>query len=72
VPIHNGTFDLAMHRWQDPFERVTSLATENGIALATPRMGERFDLAAPRAGERWWRYVEAMEGVRWEGAVSLK
>ncbi|MGN4031690.1 MBL fold metallo-hydrolase, partial [Burkholderia gladioli] len=55
VPVHNGTFDLAMHRWQDPFERVFGLAAAQGVALATPRMGERLDLAAPHRGERWWR-----------------
>jgi L-ascorbate metabolism protein UlaG (beta-lactamase superfamily) len=55
VPIHNGTFDLALHVWQEPFERVTGLAVARGVALATPRMGERLDLAAPHRGERWWR-----------------
>ena len=57
VPIHNGTFDLAMHRWQEPFERVTGLALARGVSLSTPRMGERLDLAAPHRGERWWRDV---------------
>jgi hypothetical protein len=61
VPIHNGTFDLAMHRWQEPFERVTGLALVRGVALSTPRMGERLDLAAPHRGELWWRHgVEAV------------
>jgi L-ascorbate metabolism protein UlaG (beta-lactamase superfamily) len=59
MPIHNGTFDLAMHRWQEPFERVVGLTTARGILLATPRMGERLDLAAPHRGERWWRNVAA-------------
>ncbi|MFC4275205.1 MBL fold metallo-hydrolase [Achromobacter aloeverae] len=57
VPIHNGTFDLAMHRWQDPFERVTTIARPRGVVLSTPRMGERLDLAAPQAGTPWWRDV---------------
>ncbi|ADG19949.1 MBL fold metallo-hydrolase [Paraburkholderia atlantica] len=57
VPIHNGTFDLAMHRWQEPFERVTGLALARGVALSTPRMGERLDLTAVHRGERWWREV---------------
>ncbi|MEW6340899.1 MAG: MBL fold metallo-hydrolase [Pseudomonadota bacterium] len=57
VPVHNGTFDLAMHRWQEPFERVMGLAAARGILLATPRMGERLDLAAPHRGQRWWRDV---------------
>ncbi|WP_233235705.1 MBL fold metallo-hydrolase [Bordetella sp. LUAb4] len=57
VPIHNGTFDLAMHRWQDPFERVTAIARPRGVVLSTPRMGERLDLAAPQRGTAWWRDV---------------
>ena len=55
LPIHNGTFDLAMHAWDDPFERISALAAENGIALATPRIGERLDLAAPGPTGAWWR-----------------
>jgi L-ascorbate metabolism protein UlaG (beta-lactamase superfamily) len=55
LPVHNGTFDLAMHAWDDPFERVSALAGERGIALATPRMGERVDLAAPQPTRPWWR-----------------
>jgi len=57
LPIHNGTFDLAMHRWYEPFERVSGLAAARGIAVATPRMGERLDLSAPHRGEQWWRHV---------------
>lgn len=55
LPIHNGTFDLAMHAWDDPFERVARLATERGIALSTPRMGERVDLGAPGPTREWWK-----------------
>jgi L-ascorbate metabolism protein UlaG (beta-lactamase superfamily) len=58
LPVHNGTFDLAMHAWRDPFERVSALGTERGIALATPRMGERVDLSAPQPTAAWWREVE--------------
>jgi L-ascorbate metabolism protein UlaG (beta-lactamase superfamily) len=55
MPVHNGTFDLAMHGWREPFERVLALSEQKGIALATPRMGERLDLSAPQAATRWWR-----------------
>ena len=55
LPIHNGTFDLAMHAWDDPFEQVLRLAGEHGIPVATPIMGERIDLTAPHEGRRWWR-----------------
>lgn len=68
VPIHNGTFDLAMHRWQEPFERITGLTSARGVALATPRMGERLNMAAPHRGERWWRNV--VERVKVTETVS--
>ena len=61
LPIHNGTFDLSVHPWHEPFERVLTLAHAHGIALATPVMGERVDIDAPHAGERWWRAVVAQE-----------
>ena len=54
MPVHNGTFDLAMHAWHEPFDRIHALAEANGVALATPGMGERLSLAQPQAGRRWW------------------
>lgn len=59
LPIHNGTFSLSMHAWHEPFDRVLALAEERGISLATPMMGERIDLKAPHAGERWWQALAA-------------
>jgi L-ascorbate metabolism protein UlaG (beta-lactamase superfamily) len=55
LPIHNGTFNLAMHAWWDPFEQILNLGQQHGIAIATPMMGERLDLDAPHAGTPWWR-----------------
>ncbi len=58
MPVHNGTFDLAMHAWHEPFDRIHALAEAGGVALATPQMGERLSLAQPQAGQRWWRELE--------------
>lgn len=55
VPVHNGTFDLAMHAWHEPFDRISALAVREGVQLATPRMGERLDLERPDPGQAWWR-----------------
>lgn len=55
LPVHNGTFDLAMHTWDDPFEQALRLAAERDVHVTTPMMGERVDLNAPHAGSRWWR-----------------
>jgi L-ascorbate metabolism protein UlaG (beta-lactamase superfamily) len=57
LPVHNGTFDLALHPWSEPFERLHALAEENGMKLATPAMGERLSLQEPHAGRLWWREV---------------
>jgi L-ascorbate metabolism protein UlaG (beta-lactamase superfamily) len=57
LPIHNGTFDLALHAWYDPFERITALAETANVALATPQMGERVDMDQLTAGVPWWRAV---------------
>lgn len=64
LPIHNGTFDLALHQWDEPFERVSTLAAERAIPLATPGMGERMDLDAPQSFSPWWRTVKAAQNAR--------
>ena len=58
MPLHNGTFDLALHAWHEPFDRIHALAQAHGVALATPGMGERLSLTQPQAGRRWWLDVE--------------
>ncbi len=59
LPIHNGTFDLAMHPWTEPMERIQALAAAEGIRVATPRFGQPVQLDAMTAGECWWRSVDA-------------
>ncbi|MES2070608.1 MAG: MBL fold metallo-hydrolase [Pseudomonadota bacterium] len=58
MPIHNGTFDLAMHPWHEPFDRIVELAQQHGVALSTPQMGEQLDLAQPQAGRFWWQQAK--------------
>ncbi|MEO8118413.1 MAG: MBL fold metallo-hydrolase [Rhodoferax sp.] len=54
LPVHNGTFDLAMHAWNEPFERIYTLAQAHSLKLATPIMGEQLALSEPRTGSTWW------------------
>ena len=58
VPIHNGTFDLAMHAWTEPMERVQTLAAKLGVAVSTPRFGEPVRMMDVHAGSAWWRGVD--------------
>ena len=69
------TFDLAMHRWQEPFERVTALAIVRGVDLSTPGWASA-SLDEPHRGERWWRTVDeratsvAAKSRRWTLCAS--
>lgn len=54
LPIHWGTFDLALHTWAEPIERLVRAAETQHISLITPRVGELITLT-PRKNEYWWR-----------------
>lgn len=54
LPIHWGTFNLGLHAWHDPPERLVAAAARAGVALALPRIGESFTLEAVPASP-WWR-----------------
>lgn len=53
--VHNSTFDLAFHPWREPLDRVADLAQREGIALATPEIGEPLTLGRPRENRLWWK-----------------
>lgn len=61
MPIHNGTFDLSLHPWHEPFERIADLAWNAGVPLVTPVMGERVDLQAPARSGHWWEAVQELD-----------
>lgn len=57
MPIHWGTFKLAMHSWTDPIERVAVKASELKIPLVTPQIGEPIILSMlPEPNDNWWEY----------------
>lgn len=58
MPVHNGTFDLGLHAWQEPFDRIMSLAKAGEVALTTPEMGQALNMKQPVAGEAWWKKVD--------------
>ena len=53
--VHNSTFNLAFHPWQEPLERVAALARAKGLALATPEIGEVLTIGQPRTNLLWWQ-----------------
>lgn len=63
-PIHWATFNLALHPWYEPMERLTESAWNAKVVVATPVMGEVVDYHKPLGINLWWR--EAMAGVQSE------
>lgn len=59
LPIHNGTFDLALHDWFEPFERITALAAAQQVPLLMPQIGAPVQLSAPPHWLPWWRQHES-------------
>ncbi len=54
MPIHWGTFNLAMHNWTEPVERLLVAADRAGVPVVTPRPGESVDARDPLVAWRWW------------------
>jgi L-ascorbate metabolism protein UlaG (beta-lactamase superfamily) len=57
IPVHWGLFDLALHGWTEPVERVLVAARQHGVRVVTPAPGGSVEPArlAPGAGaSRWW------------------
>lgn len=55
MPVHWGTFNLALHAWDEPGEVLLARAPEQGVSLLTPRLGKPFEPALAEAPEAWWR-----------------
>ncbi|MGB6019418.1 MAG: MBL fold metallo-hydrolase [Sulfurimonadaceae bacterium] len=53
-PIHNGTFDLGLHSWREPFERVDSEAEKKNVSIVYPKMGEAISLIKENNTSKWW------------------
>ncbi len=63
VPVHWGLFDLALHGWTEPAERVLSAAGRAEVDVAFPRPGESVTPDAVPT-EPWWPEVP------WQTAIE--
>ena len=65
IPVHWGTFDLAVHNWTEPVERTLAAAELTGVKVAVPRPGESIVPSAAPALQRWW------PNVPWQTAADV-
>ncbi len=61
LPIHWGTFDLALHKWDEPIETLLTLAEPAGVRVLTPVLGAPVEPAAADTSPRWWRTAPPAE-----------
>ncbi len=61
LPVHWGTFNLAIHDWDEPAERLVELAPARDIQLVMPKLGEALEPAHVERVDPWWRAISALE-----------
>ena len=72
LPIHWGTFSLAMHAWDQPAELLFERGPKAGARLMMPRLGEPVEPAHADGVEPWWRGVDvAASAPRVEPEATL-
>lgn len=54
MPVHWGTFDLALHGWTEPVERAIAAANELGIDIVVPKPGQSVEPPGVLELVRWW------------------
>ena len=58
LPVHWGTFSLAMHAWDQPAEVLIRQADRLGTSLLMPILGQAVEPAHAEKTKPWWRSVD--------------
>lgn len=72
LPVHWGTFCLAMHAWDEPAETLLELGPRAGARLVMPRLGEPVEPAHVERIDPWWRTVDAAGPARDRAASGAR
>ena len=57
LPVHWGTFNLALHAWNEPAETLVKLAEEQKLRVLTPKPGLVFEPSQIDRPTPWWRDI---------------
>ncbi|AXE36440.1 MBL fold metallo-hydrolase [Chromobacterium phragmitis] len=60
LPVHWGTFNLAMHAWDEPAEALLARGERHGAQLMMPRLGQPMEPAHAERVHPWWRMVDTV------------
>jgi len=64
LPVHWGTFSLAMHDWDEPAETLLVRGPKQGAQLVMPRLGEPVEPAHGLDLKPWWRAAGTLKSKR--------
>jgi len=59
LPIHWGTFNLAVHPWSEPAETLVARGVPAGVPLCMPRLGAPVEPTRSIEVDPWWRSVSS-------------
>jgi L-ascorbate metabolism protein UlaG (beta-lactamase superfamily) len=54
MPIHWGTFNLALHAWYEPIEILLELAAKENLTLFVPEPGKPSEVTGESFNSGWW------------------
>ncbi len=54
IPVHWATFDLAMHSWTEPIERLLAQQQISKFPLSIPKPGQSVELQNTAYLSKWW------------------
>ena len=56
MPVHWAKFVLALHEWNEPIKWVTKSASEQGMPITTPKIGEPIIIDSLYPNQQWWNF----------------
>ena len=54
MPIHNSTFRLANHPWNEPLEQAWVVSQQKGVTMVAPEFGQRYVIGQSLDQQAWW------------------
>jgi L-ascorbate metabolism protein UlaG (beta-lactamase superfamily) len=63
LPVHWGTFNLGLHAWDEPGEKLLARAGE--LRMLTPTLGEAFEPERVEGPSPWWRSLGPQPKCEW-------
>jgi len=61
LPVHWGTFNLALHDWDEPAETLVEHAHAFGARLLMPKLGAAVEPSRIEQLDPWWREISVRE-----------